>query len=313
MKNYFFLLAYLCTSFAFSQSENDKKVFLDSLFKETTEENHKYYRIIKDYALDKTSYKMEEYYKSGVKKTEGLINNKISLEKEGEFITYYENGNKESSKFFSQYKLTGKEILWYENGNKKSEATYTGEKWDTGRSYKIDQFWDIQNKQTVINGNGFCNQNTQFETYSGNIKDGLKDGVWTGKYFKSAGSYSETYKEGQFISGVFTDSSQITHEYTALETPPEPQKGIQDFYNYLGKNIQIPRKAKNITGKILIEFIIDKDGKIVEPKIVRSLNPELDKEAVDVLMRYENWIPGQQRGRKIRCRYTLPLSFKPAD
>jgi len=68
--------------------------------------------------------------------------------------------------------------------------------------------------------------------------------------------------------------------------------------------------AKNTPGKIIVEFVLNAEGKIVEPKIVKSLNPELDAEVIKTLISYENWIPGQQRGRNIRCRFTLPLNFK---
>lgn len=313
MKNYFFIIFYLFTSSIFAQNNNDKKIFLDSLSKETTEGNHKYYRIIKDYNSVKDNYKLEEYYKSGVKKLEGTISDKGSLKREGEFIEFYENGNKESLRNYLKSIPTEKEIEWYENGNKKSEAFYTGEDWKTGKHYRIDQYWDEQNNQTVINGNGFCNLKNNYATFYGNLKNGYKDGIWKNEYIKFDESFTETYENGKFISGILIDSDKISHYYTELESQPSPKKGLQDFYNYLGKNIKVPRKLRQITGRIIIEFIVDKEGKIVDPTIIKSLNSELDDEAIKVLLNYENWIAGRQKGRNVKCKYSLPLNFKPSN
>lgn len=312
MKKLFFLTV-LCSISAFSQTTNDKKVFLDSLYKETAEGNHKYYRIIKDYGLTKDTYKFETYTKNGVKRIEGTVSDKETLTREGEFLWYYENGNKEILVTYSKSIPIGKEIKWYENGNKKTEAFYTDENVKTGRNFRVDQYWDTKGNHTVIDGNGVYTIDDEYSTFSGNLKNGFKDGVWKCNYLKIDESFTEIYDNGNLVSGVFTDSDKTTHEYFQLEVQPKPIKGMQDFYNYFGQNIKMPKRIKNITGKILIEFVIDKEGKIVEPKIVKSLDPELDQQAIAVLMRYENWIPGQQRGQNIRCRYSLPLNFKPGN
>lgn len=89
-----------------------------------------------------------------------------------------------------------------------------------------------------------------------------------------------------------------------------PKKGIQDFYNYVGQNFTKTKAAfeNKISGKLFVTFIIDKDGKIVEPKVVKSLGYGLDEEAIRVITSYENWIPGQQRGVNVRVLYSIPIT-----
>lgn len=117
--------------------------------------------------------------------------------------------------------------------------------------------------------------------------------------------YTDLYKKGEFINGKSIDSTGIEREYKVLELRAMPKNGIQDFYNYIGKNFtKTPEAIQNkITGKLIISFIIDKEGKIVEPKILKSLGYGLDEEAIRVINGYENWIPGQQRGVTVRVLY----------
>lgn len=74
----------------------------------------------------------------------------------------------------------------------------------------------------------------------------------------------------------------------------------------------MPNNPKNISGKVIIKFIIDKEGKIVEPKIIKSLGYGVDEEAIRVLTTYPDWIPGVQRGRKVRCTFSLPIKIEPS-
>lgn len=306
MKKITLLSILLVTTFSFAQTENDKKIFLDSLFKETTEGNHKYYRIIKDYNLEKENYKSFEYLKSGKILSEGTYSDREAKTRNGEIIFYFENGNKKTLMHYNQNKTVGLEIEWYENGNKKSEAEFTNENYNTGRNYKINQFWNNDYKQTVIDGNGFYESNDQYYLNKGNIKNGL----WSGVSYQNKYNYSEKYDNGTFVSGETIQEDGYKSTYSEKESVPKPKKGMQDFYSHLARNIKVPEKLRKTAGRIIIEFVVDQEGKIVEPKIVKSLHSELDNEAIKVLLNYENWIPGQQRGRNVRCKYMLPLNFK---
>ncbi len=117
------------------------------------------------------------------------------------------------------------------------------------------------------------------------------------------------------ISGLSIDSDGTKHEYSVMETEPIPKKGMQDFYNFIGKNFNCTRESiKNkIQGKIFVKFIINKDGQIVEPTILRGLGYGLDEEAIRVITNYENWIPGEQRGRKVRCTFSIPINVQPPN
>lgn len=295
----------------FSQNSTDKTVYFDSIWKETTEENHKFYRIIKDYYANKESYKIYDYYKSGVLQMEGTSKTHDGNSKEGEFIFYYENGNKKSLANYYKSRPKGKSFEWYENGNPKLEGEYIQSEESFNSNYKMYQFWNSKNVQTVIDGNGDYEENGENNfTVKGKVKNGFKDGIWNGTSSKSKYHYTDIYKNGKFISGKSIDSTGSERNYEDLEIKAIPKKGIQDFYNYIGKNFTKTQDAiqNKISGRLIVSFVVDKDGKIVEPKILRPLGFGLEEEAIRVITSYENWIPGQQRGVIVRVLYTIPIT-----
>ncbi len=84
-----------------------------------------------------------------------------------------------------------------------------------------------------------------------------------------------------------------------------------EFTKYISANLKYPDQAvKNgIQGKVYIQFIIEKDGRITNAKVIRSANPLLDKEALNIIKNSPKWEPGMQRGQAVRVSYTFPISF----
>ena len=63
-------------------------------------------------------------------------------------------------------------------------------------------------------------------------------------------------------------------------------------------------------GKVIVQFVVNKDGSIVDPVVVRSVDPYLDKEALRVIKTMPKWKPGKQRGKPVRVSYTVPINFR---
>jgi len=99
--------------------------------------------------------------------------------------------------------------------------------------------------------------------------------------------------------------------FAAVEEKPEFPGGEKKFYEYLGKNMKYPpmEAEQGITGRVFVEFLIDKDGSIAEVKALRGVSPGLDKEAVRVIKAMPKWTPGKQNGRPVRVRYVIPVNF----
>jgi protein TonB len=96
------------------------------------------------------------------------------------------------------------------------------------------------------------------------------------------------------------------------EVMPEFPGGEQAMMKFVSENVQYPEKAKEkeISGRVLVGFIVEKDGSVNEVKIVRGIGGGCDEEAVRVVKAMPKWKPGKQDGKTVRVSYTMPFFFK---
>ena len=100
--------------------------------------------------------------------------------------------------------------------------------------------------------------------------------------------------------------------YKFVEQMPAYQGGEAEMYRFLGENIRYPEKAKEagVEGMVVYSFVVEKDGSVSDIKVVKSLSPETDQEALRVIkMTNKAWEPGLQGGEPVRVEYTLPIRF----
>ena len=100
--------------------------------------------------------------------------------------------------------------------------------------------------------------------------------------------------------------------FTVVEEMPQFPGGMQKAMEFLAKNIRYPaesQKAK-IEGRVIVQFVVKEDGKVSDVKVVRSVSPDLDAEAIRVVSMMPEWIPGKQRGKAVAVKYTMPIMFR---
>ena len=90
------------------------------------------------------------------------------------------------------------------------------------------------------------------------------------------------------------------------------QGGQQELMSYLGKNIKYPTIAQEngTQGRVIIQFVVERDGSITDVRVARGVDPYLDKEAVRVVKSMPKWIPGKQNGKAVRVKFTVPVMFR---
>ncbi len=100
--------------------------------------------------------------------------------------------------------------------------------------------------------------------------------------------------------------------YETVEQKPEFPGGNTELIKFMQENVKYPREAieNNIQGRVVVQFVVEQDGSISNPVVSKSVNSLLDKEAVRVVSIMPKWKPGEQRGEKVRVRYTLPVTFR---
>jgi protein TonB len=143
-------------------------------------------------------------------------------------------------------------------------------------------------------------------------KDGKKNGqlftYWDNGKLKRADNYiNDTLIRGRCIN---PDGSQATfHDYERL---PEFPGGIDRLVHYLRKEIKYPKNSIRIgtEGRVLVQFIVNRNGAISGVKIIQSISHELDQEAKRVVSNMPKWEPGMEDGEAVRAFFTLPIEFR---
>lgn len=113
---------------------------------------------------------------------------------------------------------------------------------------------------------------------------------------------------------IITEESEEEEEtiYQTVEVQPQFPGGFDKFSKYLQENIKYPDicEKEGIQGRVLVQFVVDTDGSITDVKVIKRVNPYLDREAIRVISHMPRWTPGMQKGQKVRVRFTMPVTFR---
>lgn len=103
-----------------------------------------------------------------------------------------------------------------------------------------------------------------------------------------------------------------TRVYDVVEQMPSFPGGISGLRTYLNQNIRYPAEAQEncVQGRVVVSFVVGKDGHISDVTVLRSVDPSLDKEAIRVVRNMPRWTPGKQGGELVKVRYNVPVSFR---
>lgn len=100
--------------------------------------------------------------------------------------------------------------------------------------------------------------------------------------------------------------------YDVVEVMPQYPGGQIAMLKYIMENIKYPKQImeEGIQGRVTVSFIVEKDGRVSNVRLLRSVQPSLDKEAIRVVKSMPKWTPGKQNGKPVRVRFNLPVMFK---
>lgn len=117
---------------------------------------------------------------------------------------------------------------------------------------------------------------------------------------------------GRVASVTAGNSKDDGRVFDVVEEQPRYPGGTNALMTYLRDNIKYPAEAAKagIQGKVIVQFVVGKDGTVRDVKPIRNISPELDAEAVRVVAAMPKWVPGYQRGEAVNVRYTLPVNFR---
>ena len=235
--------------------------------------------------------------------TEGANSGKDEIQVEGQ----YTNGKKEGV-----WKSYGKLGVERETTYVTDNITQVKRLGDNGKVLKVLDFSDGK----LVSAHAYDNDGKERD-YTPDRSDSTSAVVRTVKVLGS-------YNDGKFVPLPAYDKDGKGHDYTPIsgDSPlPEgkiftyveqmPNPGF-DLAQFLKRNLRYPTIARqdNTQGRVLVKFVIDEQGMVVDPHIVMSVSPELDAEALRVVSLFPKWKPGEQNGKPVKVYFNLPIVFK---
>jgi periplasmic protein TonB len=110
---------------------------------------------------------------------------------------------------------------------------------------------------------------------------------------------------------VVEDDNTI-YNSAGIEVKPEYPGGLAKFYNYIKNNYQAPEE-EGLKGKVVVSFVVEKDGSLTDIKVLKDIGFGTGAEAIRVLKKCAKWTPAEQNGKKVRCSYQIPIAIETAS
>ncbi len=151
-------------------------------------------------------------------------------------------------------------------------------------------------------------QTTEFEIVDDNVE--IENEVVPVNADDNANSAQQDY-----VAPVVEDIEDEKKEveiFVVVESMPEYPGGETELYKYLGNSINYPEQARNLglQGKVYVTFVVERDGSIANPKVLRDIGGGCGEEALRVVRSMPKWKPGKQHGKNVRVQYNLPVLFQ---
>ncbi len=292
----------------------------------TKKEDADFVRVVQEPDSGSVLYNVSDYYLNNNIK---LIAKSSAIEPvvlEGMVVSYYPNKRKKQIANYTKGSLSGIYYDYYPNGklyrsiefeehtpiggyNFSPETNIGLISWET-----IKDVSDSAGVATVVSGNGYYKvYNPEFTQVleEGKVKEGKRDSVWIGFDNNGKVVYKEEFAVGKFLKGLRSTNNGDSINYTVKEALPSFKGGDREFGKFMAQTIRYPRYAmeRNVQGQLIVSFAVNSDGSLSEFKILKSIDRELDEEAVNVLKRSPKWNSAIQNGLPVKASFTMPVSF----
>jgi len=277
-------------------------------------------RIVQEPDSGSVLYNVMEYFPNGNPKMIGKSSAVDPIKLEGQNLSFYPDKKKKQVAHYENGYLTGIVYDYYPNGKMYRFIEYIDDKSRSpqlrrmGKDELVHTAYDSAGTETVKDGSGHYlvfDKDFKHIEEQGDVKDGKRNGSWKGVMNKGKIAYTEDYLDGKFIKGTSTDENGNTQNYTIKEALPSFKGGERAFGQYLSQNIRYPATAKNsnIQGRVILSFVIEKDGTLTDIKILKNVSYDIDAEAYRVMKESPKWNPGLQHGVPVKVNYTMPINF----
>lgn len=283
-------MALVLVSLSLNVAAQDTTItYFDKDWDETSEDKAKFKR--KGFATDEGWGVIDTYLSSGIVQMTGTFKTKKVKKRIGDFMYYYENGEKEYGGSYSDGKRIGEWNYWYENGNKKLHIP----NYIKGKSTGVETGWKEEG---------------ELDFKCSYVKDKMS-GI--SKWYHPNGEVSS---EEVFKNDKLQDYTHFTEEGKELANTKYLRKakyrgGIKALYRYLKEEVEYVQEAieDDVEGTVIVAFVINEEGSVTDIKVQKSVDQRLDKEALRVIEEMPKWRPAKLHNRGIKMSFTIPVKF----
>lgn len=256
-----------------------------------------YRAYVKDYNNNKYNFKRENV------KAQNYVKKKLGLSpfngpRQNAYVPYSETGYRFLDQLRKDHEIDFDNVLKCERiDNLSFKVTFGNESKEPSSTYKV----------TYVNRGSY--------RYSITITDlPLEEIDWV-KYEKQK---PLEYDDANIPSNKYVSSKPINNNkdvakvFDVVEEMPQFPGGSSAMFEYIATSLKYPVKAEEngVQGRVVCTFVVDTDGSISDVKVVKSVDPTLDKEAKRIVQEMPKWIPGKQGGAPVRVKYTVPVTFR---
>ena len=243
----------------------------------------------------KTVWTDKVFYTTGEKYFEGYYTKPDGkLIREGTFRNWHKNGQLSDEYTYRQNNLEGKSVSWHLNGQKSAEATYVQNKRE-GKAYAWYETGQLKSEFHYVAGN--------------------QQGEGLSYYPDGKLKRREYFSKGELIKGKSFTRTGADTAFVPTYTQPSFPGGYAAIGQHIKNTLIYPDQARrnNIEGLVHVQFIVNKEGFIINPEVVKKLSPEIDAEALRIVKELPRFTPAKEEGQPVSFRFTVPIRFALTD
>lgn len=263
-----------------------KEIWYDENWEEIDGPPGSYYRAGTVDSLDRWQGPLQDYYGNGSVQMKGSYTNS---QRDGIFIYYTDHNTYSSAGRYSNERAVGKWENFYDNGQLKSEEYFLDD-------YYMKNMWDSLGYYIVKDGAGrfVAHYPNGVISETGNYKEGQKEGVWEGRHKNGSPYFEEFFNQGRLVSGRSRLLDGQTFVYDQSSLYPMPEGGNTKLLAHIKK--ELSRIDSSVHGKVVLAFRVSFSRVLINFTIDKSLTPELDAKAIEIIKSGPAWMPGRDHG-----------------
>jgi TonB family protein len=266
-------------------------MYFDRNWEQTTEAEAYYYRYVSIDSSGEFRFHVQDFYPDGVTQMTGTYRSIRPDNKDGHFIYYYESGQKQMSCDYRNDKLHGPMEEWYESGAKESYQEFS-------EGLPDGQY-------TSWREDGSMKLNAKYHR-------GTKHGHFQSFYPNGQMVRNDYFENDRLLEGKCYSPEGDEIDYFPYVQMPEYPGGRSALYSFVEKELKYPSEAKKQgrEGAVLVLFTIDEEGYVNDPRVVNGDRDYFNQEALRLVKKFPQWIPGKIDGTASPIQVSVPIEFR---